>query len=194
MLKAHFNMFPFRCCIVLSLFLLSASALAEVPGFVKSFGPAPHFKGTDYDNNEFLSESLLGNRTGIVNFFFTSCKGPCPALMLKIRRILDATECKSAHFVSISVDPENDTPDVIREYAHSRGLLDEKWSIITMPEDDVINLLNEGFRLGTGGDIVNHSTRIVIMDSEGRIRSYIPGMDDDTVQKTLSAINYLCSK
>jgi protein SCO1 len=159
---------------------------------IRDFGPAPEFSGIDHKGNKFSASASLPGRISVVNFFFTHCDGPCPALMLRIRKIVDSVNCPDAQFISISVDPERDTLDVLSEYIRSRGIAHESWTLLSMEEEPLVSLLNQGFKLGSGGDMINHSTRIVIIDREQRIRSILPGMDADTNQRVIDSITTLC--
>jgi protein SCO1 len=159
---------------------------------LKDLGQTPAFTGIDSNNEKFNSNNVLQNKIGIVNFFFTSCEGPCPSLMLSMKKILTKSQCSDVQFVSISVDTKNDSPDVLKKYQVSRGFDKSNWSFISMTNDDLIKLLNEGLKLGSGGEIVNHSTRIVVIDKESKIRALLPGMEHETVDKTLYSIQELC--
>lgn len=169
----------------------SSPTFGDVPK-LHDFGHAPEFEGLTHDGKVFKSAYVLSNKLSIINFFFSTCQGPCPVLMSKIEKIIRDTSCKNVHFVSISVDPEQDTPEVLNNYRKERSFDAINWDIINVPEEKVIDLLNEGYKLGSGGDIINHSTRIVIVDPNNKIRSLISGMDDNTTDKVLSTIDSLC--
>ncbi len=177
----------------LCIFLLSLpEAVAQKS--LRDFGAAPEFSGIDSEGNNFSSSEKLEDKISLVNFFFTSCQGPCPALMLRMKRIIDSVspKCDSVHVVSVSVDPERDTTEVLSEYASTRGYTNDNWTLLQMKDDLVIDLLNNGFKLGTGGDLINHSTRIVLVDKDKKIRALIPGMDEDTIEQAIEYINQLC--
>jgi protein SCO1/2 len=171
----------------------SISAVYGTGLLLRDFGPSPEFAGIDSDENEFNSTDVLKNKISIVNFFFTTCEGPCPSLMLNVKKILTKTECSDVQFISITVDPETDTSSVLKKYRETRGFEQSNWHFISMTQGDLERLLNQGFKLGSGGEIVNHSTRFVVIDQDSKIRAMLPGMDNDAIDKTIDAIHKLCS-
>lgn len=173
-------------------FLLLLSTSLSAQSKLRDFGAAPEFTGVDSNGNTFESSSKFKDHISIVNFFFTSCEGPCPSLMLKIKKIAENTKCQKIQFASISVDPETDTVNALHKYKVSRGLENANWSLLNVEEGKVIDLLNNGYKLGSGGDIINHSTRIVVIDDKNRIRALVAGMDELTIKNVENAIDSLC--
>jgi protein SCO1/2 len=147
-------------------------------------------------SGEPLSRDDLAGRPWVADFIFTRCSGMCPALSVRMaelrRRMRD--EGLQARLVSFSVDPQYDTPAVLREYA-SRYAADDGWLFVTGGRDALYRLIGEGFRLSvaerspdeadTGGELITHSDRFVLIDAEGRIRGYYHGTDVDAVASVL---------
>jgi protein SCO1/2 len=130
---------------------------------------------TDTDGKPFGSAELAGN-VWIADFMFTNCAGPCPmmneAMKNLIGRLPDHPRLK---FVSFSVDPKNDTPEVLREFAKKVEAPD-RWKFLT--GEAVFPLGRIKFKLGEleenpgapAGMAVTHSTRFTLIDGEGRMR------------------------
>lgn len=156
-----------------------------------TMGEAPSFAFTDASNKELSTQSLRG-KVWLASFFFTSCKGPCPAIMAELST-LDERFGKNDAFrmVSISVDPENDSIAALAEYS-ARLKISPSWSLLRGPKEEVLNLLNVGFRLGANeGQLLTHSTRIVLVDRQGMIRGFFDGMDKEHVKRLGFAVQAL---
>ena len=90
----------------------------------------PAFSLVGVDGKAFSSEQLQG-QVYIASFFFTSCRSICPAIMQGMGRLqkgFEEREIQGIRLVSITVDPEHDTPEVLREYAKSVGALPARWN------------------------------------------------------------------
>jgi len=132
----------------------------------------PEFSLIDQDGKQFGLEQLKETAT-VVDFFFSRCMGPCPMMaaeMAKLQAIFDAEP--RIRFVSISVDPANDTPQVLTEYATSVGAKPRRWKFLTGEGEAIVKLSEEGFKLGASTWPVDHSIKFVLVDKFGRIRGY----------------------
>ena len=101
--------------------------------------------------------------------------------------------------VSISIDPQHDTVDVLREYEKKLGANEETWHFLTGEEALIRELSRSGFKLGTGGGDVPgedlfHSTKLTLVDSEGQIRGYYSSEDREAVEKLKSDASRLLSE
>ncbi len=140
----------------------------------------PAFTLVDSAGQPFGSAALRG-RVWIASFFFTHCPSVCPLLMTRVaalqRRFRDAG-IDDVALVSISVDPERDTPERLRAAEPGYDVDPGRWKLLTGPLADVHALCVQGFKVpgfdGTGmidGDIP-HTTKLVLVDPELRIRGY----------------------
>lgn len=114
----------------------------------------------------------------VYDFIFTSCNGVCPMMTRNMKTLALAVDrAEPVRFVSISVDPERDTPQRLTRYANSTGR-DSRWIFLTTSKDRVFELSQRGFKLSAGenapaeSDPVYHSPRFVLVDREGIIRGY----------------------
>lgn len=148
----------------------------------------PEFTLTNEFNKPFGSKDLKG-KFYIANFMFTSCPSTCPALMDKmdlIQKRIRGVGTKAA-IVTFSVDPTNDTPEVLFKYARKRNTNPFIWNFLTGPKSDLQKLIIDGFKVPMGNkeavakkldnktitlmDIV-HSEKVVLVDDKGQIRGY----------------------
>lgn len=96
-------------------------------------GPAPEFSLLDQNGAPFTLTGLRG-KVVVVTFMYTRCNQACPVLtekMASLQAMLGPEFASRVHFVSISIDPEVDTPAVLRDYAKTHGANVAGWSFLT---------------------------------------------------------------
>ena len=149
---------------------LPASTVTQ--GGLPVLGTLPDFSLLERSGDSISRESLLG-KIWIANFIFTRCPGPCPNMSQQFAR-LQRFFRKDSDFalVSMSVDPDYDTIDVLNTYAANYRSDPERWFFVTGEEDVLSPLIKEGFKLPAGESPNLHSTRFVLIDRLGRIRGY----------------------
>jgi len=184
-----------RLPLVLGAALLCLLAGISVLGRINSqqiplpvHGPGPAFQLTDSAGKPFDSASLAG-KVWVINFFFARCSGPCPIMNGQVARLAQIYQINPrVQFISLTVDPENDSPAVLREYASKFGAERLHWTFLTGPKNTIVSLVNEGFRVGLPDDVSLHSTRLVLLDAQGQIRGYYLGTDPKQVQRLINDI------
>jgi protein SCO1/2 len=97
--------------------------------------------------------------------------------------------------VSISADPEKDTPEVLRQYAAKFGA-GENWLFLTGDKATIHELANKGFKLGvsedgTAAEPITHSTKLVLIDQAGMIRGFYEGIGEDVSARLVADIERL---
>jgi protein SCO1/2 len=115
--------------------------------------PAPPFERADADGN-LVSLSDFADKIVVLNFIFASCTDFCPlhsALIADVQAMVNATAMKdSVQFITVTTDPEVDTPDVLRSYGEACGLDPENWMFLTRrpgdAEDATRKLASRRFR------------------------------------------------
>jgi len=157
----------------------------------------PQFALIDQFGEELTGSDLL-ETYWIANFIFTHCGGICPTMTFQMRELQNAIPPDMpVRFVSFSVDPERDTPDVLRAYAEEWGADQERWSFLTGKKEEIYSLAREGFLLGVnpdGGTLIEpimHSQRFVMVDDTGMIRGYYDGFDDTEIEKLIEDLYFL---
>lgn len=166
-----------------ALALLARERLREPPPVVATL---PHFELTERDGATVTLRELAG-RPWVADFVFTRCRVVCPHLtgkMAELRRRLPAGSRVAS--VSISVDPEHDTPEVLRAYAERQGISGRDWLFLTGGRDAVRGLVRDGFLLAVEDAPENvampilHSSRFALVDGAGRIRGYYSPLEQDS--------------
>ncbi|HSP46087.1 MAG TPA: SCO family protein [Chthoniobacterales bacterium] len=172
---------------------LQVNALSNRP--LPSYGSVPSFALVNQEAQPFGSQQLSG-KIWIADFIFTSCPGPCPIISTRMSELQKPLAKSDVHLVSFTVDPQKDTPEVLRVYADKLRKEPLRWDFLTGPLDAITSLSREGFKLGIAegeqpesGPI--HSTRFVLVDRRGAIRGYYDALAADSVTKLLADTNHL---
>jgi protein SCO1/2 len=125
-----------------------------------------------------VSRQDLAGGPWVADLVFTHCGGICPTMTAEMSRLARQSEdVAGARFVSISVDPERDTPQALTEYAERHGADRSRWLFLTGDETEIRRLALEGLKLPVadgdpklGEDEILHSQRFVLVDAESRVR------------------------
>jgi len=145
-------------------------------------GQVPAFHLVDERGAAFTDAAMKGHAS-VVDFVFTRCPSSCPRLTARMGELQGrlAKDASPVRLVSISVDPENDTPPVLAAYAAKAGADLARWSFVTGPADDVTRAVVLGFKVsaekvttGAGDYDVTHGDWFVLVDASGAIRGYYP--------------------
>lgn len=142
---------------------------------------APPFSLTSQAGETVSLEDLRG-KTVLLDFIYTHCPGPCPILTsthVRVQRTLPEGVREKVRFVSISLDPERDTPEALREYAEARGADLSDWSFLTgSPEevDEVLRAYGAGGTPGEDGEII-HVVVTYLIDPQGHIAKRYVGLE-----------------
>ncbi len=145
------------------------------------YGHVPSFHLVDQHGAPFSDGSMLGH-VSVVDFIFTRCPSSCPRLTAHMGELQARLEREGsrARLVSFSVDPDNDTPPVLAEYAARAHADDKRWSFLTGPDADVRTAVVSGFKVALDKeprpdsneyDVV-HGDWFVLVDPRGSLRGY----------------------
>ena len=137
----------------------------------------PEFDLVDQNSKQFTLENVQGN-VWLADFIFTTCSGPCPIMTERMSMVQhDLLEIDKLKFVSFTVNPDYDTPEVLKKYAQRFDVDDSSWSFVTGKYDQIQELIADGFKMGDTEEIVFHSTRFALVDHEGNLRGYYSGTE-----------------
>jgi protein SCO1/2 len=170
-------------------------------GPLQVYGEVSDFTLTERSGDEFSRDDLLG-RVWIADFFFTSCAGICPIMSSAMEGIqARLEEVEGVTLVSISVDPERDTPERLRQYAKRYHADETRWWFLTGDKRVIYQLSQDSFRLSVeeappdkrGPEIedVLHSSKFVLLDRQSRIRGYYDGDDKDDIELLIADVQDL---
>jgi protein SCO1/2 len=133
----------------------------------------------------------------VYDFIFTHCAGTCPMMTATMQKLTKKfPKDAPVRFVSISVDPIRDTPEVLGRYArYARN--DPRWMFLTGDRKTIVDLSIKGFKLAAGdatgspNESVLHSVKFAVADKKGVIREYYSATNDDAVEHVAGTVNEL---
>ncbi len=155
------------------------------------YGQVNSFQLLDTQGREFRLNNLKG-KVWLVDFIFTTCGGICPVMTKNMAALYRSfLPIDSVEMVSVSVNPENDSPDILARFARKYHADTTKWHFLTGARDEIKRLAVESFKVGSLEEPIFHSDRFVLVDREGRIRGYYDGTQQksiDTLFKDIAAL------
>jgi cytochrome oxidase Cu insertion factor (SCO1/SenC/PrrC family) len=154
-------------------------------------GTVPAFALTDQAARPFGTRELAG-KVWVADFVFTACQEACPLLSQRMQELGRRTRHLGPdfHLVSISVDPERDTPARLAEYGARYGASPVRWSFLTGPVEAIEDAVTNGFKVGMGKEEITpdgggqtffqifHGENLVLVDRQLRIRGYFPASNE----------------
>lgn len=136
---------------------------------------APNFELTN-QNNKKISNKDYNGKVYVLEFFFSTCPSICP-IMNKNMVLIQNEFFGNPNFgiASITINPENDTPEVLKAHAKQLGVTSANWHFLTGDKAYIMNLSNKGFNIfsGENGKVAGgfeHSGLFALIDKKGNIR------------------------
>jgi protein SCO1/2 len=183
---------------LLTLFVVAAAVwlrIAPPRAKLPVHGVVPEFSLTERGEKS-VSRADLGGQVWIADFIFTRCAGPCPLMTARMAHLQEQfREFADVKLVSFTVDPDYDTPAVLRNYAERAGAT-RQWLFLTGEKGTIYELARSGFRLTAAdeeGEIL-HSTMFVLVDQRGQIRGFYDSNEEHQMQKLVVDVEILRQK
>jgi len=152
--------------------------------------------------NQFGEETTMADFEGdilVADFFFTTCPTICPIMtkqMARLQWMLEDPAYDDVSFISHTVNPEHDTPEVLLAYGEEEGADFEKWTFVTGDQEEIFEQGFEGYLLSTqedsgapGGFL--HSSMFVLLDRDRHIRGFYDGTSSKEVDDLITDIKML---
>ncbi len=154
-------------------------------------GDIPPFKLVDNFGQSFTEENISG-KIWVADLIFTTCAGPCPIMSTEMKSVHKTyLENENIHMVTITVNPDYDSPEVLTEYGERYDADFDKWHFLTGKYENIQSLIANGFKMGDIEEIVFHSTRFALIDPNMNIRGYYMGTESKDVKKLMGYIKKL---
>lgn len=160
-------------------------------------GPAPKFELID-QNKKTITNKDYSNKVYVLEFFFATCPSICPKMNKNLIEVQNQFFGNpNFGIVSITIDPEHDTAEVLKAHAELLGVKSSNWHFLTGDKKYIYDLANKGFNLYAGENSkVNggfeHSGFFALIDKKGNIRCrkdeygnpilYYEGIENEGVQ------------
>lgn len=168
------------------LLMVTAACSKKSAADVPVLSQLPNFTLVD-QNEQVFSRSTMEGGIWVSAFVFTHCRSTCPRLTAHMKGLqARLADLPGVHFVSVSVDPRNDTPEVIKAYMVKNELDERNWYFVTGEEDAIRSVVVDGFRVGLGdeestaqgAEEIMHSNSFVLVDDQARVRGYYRANND----------------
>ena len=137
------------------------------------------------------------------NIIFTRCPGPCARMTQKMRQLQEAlpAEASEVQLVSLTTDPDFDTPEVLSQYARKFQADTRSWKFLTGTKEEIVRVSTQEWLLvmlekgeaerESPNDIFLHSTLTVLMDGLGRIRGTYEILEEGQLEEALADLQRL---
>jgi len=148
---------------------------------------APDFVLLNEDGKTVSTRTMKGS-VWIAEFIFTHCAGPCKEMTARFNEMQKTVHDKDVKFVSISVDPERDTPAVLKDFGKDAGAIPGRWTFLT-GDKSMVFATARGMLVpalpATEDSPLLHSEKFILVDAMGKIRSVVDSKDDAAVAKMI---------
>lgn len=178
-----------------TLFVVALGACACRGAKLDDYGAVPAFSMTDQGSKPVTNESFRGSPWAAA-FVFTRCPMACPRVTNAMRGVQEDAKRRNVplRFVSFTVDPEFDTPEVLRKYAESYRADLSSWSFLTGDASTIRRTAEQGFKIAVEGTSdpsradfgINHGTALVLVDGALHIRGYYATDDAIALEKLVT--------
>ena len=148
-----------------------------------------------------VTQASFSGKPWIAAFMFTRCPTICPRITSRMKELQAEIGRRGidARLVSLSVDPEYDTPSVLSAYAVKHGVNLASWSFLTGNSAVIKDTAERGFKLGLDGRAdasaehfgITHGSHLVLVDRELRIRGYYRSSEDAEMKRLLADLEQL---
>lgn len=151
------------------------------------------FESTDQDGDTFTSEDMEGE-WWVADMVFTNCTTVCLTMTPNMSSLQDKVaeeDDVDAEFASFSVDPDYDTPEVLKEYAEEYDADESNWHFLTGYDFDTIKEISvKSFKQlleepPEGDDQVMHGTKFFLIDPDGEVVKFYDGMKANSIDEIL---------
>ena len=148
-------------------------------------------------NGDTITQDYYKDKIYVADFFFTTCLTICPVMtdhMLDIQE--EIKDDPEVLLLSHTVFPKTDSVPVLKAYAEEKGVLDEKWNLVTGSKKHIYELARKSYLAsksnGDGGpyDMI-HTENFVLVDKEKRIRGFYDGTDAEAIENLMHDIKVL---
>lgn len=176
--------------------MVNEELVAQEIQHVRKYHTIADFSLTN-QNGKTVTQADYNNKIYVADFFFTTCPTICPIMtknMVSLQeKIMDDPEVL---LLSHSVTPQIDSVAQLKRYAIEKGIIDEKWNLVTGDKKDIYELARKSYLAvktdGDGGpfDMI-HTENFILVDKEKRIRGFYDGTKEEDIKKLLEDLKIL---
>ena len=178
--------------------MVSATLVDSSMQYVRKYHSIADFKLVN-QNGDTITQNTYANKIYVADFFFTTCPSICPVMTANLAEVQDEfKDDNEVLLLSHSVTPEIDSVAQLKKYAVEKGVIDQKWNLVTGDKKQIYELARKSYLAvmddGDGGayDMI-HTENFMLIDKERRIRGYYDGTNKEEVEKLIRDIEILKS-
>jgi protein SCO1/2 len=151
-------------------------------------------------DNQIITNQTFENQVYVAEFFFTSCPSICPIMHGNLMKVYEKFKTNpGVKILSHTIDPDYDTPAVLKKYATDKNIDTDFWILVTGNKDEIYTICENSYlafakkdEKAEGGYI--HSGFLTLIDKNGHIRGAYDGTTGSDVDKLISDIQILLNE
>lgn len=159
--------------------------------FFSARSAIPPFHFTDQHGQPFTRDSVKG-RVYVADFIFTRCQTICPKMTDALAQVQAQLKAyQDFRIVSHTLDPNNDSVEVLKRYADEHGAITGKWFFVTGEHADIYGLSQDAYKSAAQdlygiADSIKHSSRLILVNRDGVIVDYFDSENPEEVQQLIT--------
>jgi len=169
-------------CLAFAMWFLQVAHSRNRPQPLRVIGPVAPFTLTNQDGQTATLADLT-NRVWVADIVFTRCAGPCPRMTGQMKSLQNLLPPGSgAKLVTLTTDPENDSPAVLKKYGERFGADFSRWTFLTGTKREIAALAGDSLKLSAmpvkpeerrdDADLFIHTTIFVVVDKHAQLRGF----------------------
>ncbi|WP_340076379.1 SCO family protein [Leptobacterium sp. I13] len=176
--------------------MVNSELVADSIQHIKRYHTIADFKLVN-QNGDTITQEDYHDKIYVADFFFTTCPSICPIMTANMadiqKEILNDDEVL---LLSHSVTPKIDSVPQLKKYAVEKGVMDNKWNLVTGDKKQLYNLARKSYLVAkTTGDAgphdMIHTENFVLVDKQKRIRGFYDGTDEEAMKKLMKDLALL---
>jgi protein SCO1 len=160
------------------------------------YNTIPDFKFIS-QNQDTVTAKTLDGKFYVADFFFTTCPTICPVMKKQMLKVYQQVKGQNdIMIVSHSIDPQHDTPEVLKKYADDLGVIGRQWLFVTGKREEIYDIGQKHYLVVAGQDSTApggyiHSGAFILVDKQKRVRGAYDGTTQKGTDKLLEDIEKL---
>lgn len=148
-------------------------------------------------NEKVITQKDYANKIYVADFFFTTCPTICPIMQDNMVLIQERfKDNPKVMLLSHSVTPEKDTPAILKKYAEEKGVIDQKWNLVTGNKKDIYYIARKSYlavKTDSEGEMYDmvHTENFILVDTKRRIRGFYDGTKREDILRLMDDIDFL---
>ncbi len=151
------------------------------------------FEMKNQKGEKFNTAQFSGEKPFLVSFFFATCPSICRDLNKQVARLNEQLKKEDVAFVTITVDPERDTPEVLKRYAEDFGAVSPRWTFLRGQQYKFKQVGEQMFRVEVV-DMENHTDNIMLVDKWGKYRDRFKWDDPYDMKRLVNVVKKVAAE